>query len=496
VSDWAEYIDPQFLRFDPAMLGGELTPEERVAATAVWAEAMEAEIQVLYQHRDKDTNLTSNLPRLELPNFLGALEHLVEGESPERVVDLATSLEGLIAGLNRPRVLARVVEIRTAVARRLGEWSHAQFQAADASIDRLIEQGRSAEAVQAAQASHLRSQAAGEGAYEGAAYDGAMAQFSLGRALRRSGDAQGALQHLEEARRRFERFGQERMAAVALTDKADGLRDLGRYDEAAEAYQQTITRAEKRNDPRSVATNKNQLATVRLMQKSYSEALRLYGEAREVFERLNEPVVVAGLWHQIGMVCEDTGAHEAAEEAYQKSLNIRVQTGDRAGQAATLNQLGNLYSRMDRSEDAVRLYRQAAEIYVANGDLRYEGLVRNNIANKLVNLGRFDEARVEINRAIECDRPFGHVAHPWTSFDNLSDLERAVGDRPAALIARNQAIAAYLAYRRGGGAPRIDTTRVIAMVKQDPAAARAAPANPDLNCVVAAEITLGLENLG
>jgi hypothetical protein len=69
----------------------------------------------------------------------------------------------------------------------------------------------------------------------------------------------------------------------------------------------------------------------------------------------------------------------------------------------------------------------------------------------LLKLERYDEARREIQRAIECFKPFGHAAEPWKTFGILSDLERAVGNVGAAAQAREQALAAYLAYRRDGG---------------------------------------------
>jgi tetratricopeptide (TPR) repeat protein len=491
----AEYVEPGYLRFDPAMFGGNLAPEEREAATRAWAESMEQEVDSLYQYHHQNPALAHNLALSELPNFLAALEHLAAGHPLERVADFATTLEALISPLNRPRALARVVEIRAAVALRLPGWSHAQYRAEDASIDRLIDKGRVAEAVRAAQALQAKAEAAGEAAYAEAAHDGAMAQFTLGRALRMSGDARAALPHLENAQRRFERLNSPPMAGVALADKADCLLDLGRYDEAAEAYAQAIKSFEDLHNLRSVAACKNQLATVRLLQKNYSEALRLYAEVREVFEGLNEPVAVAAVWHQIGRVYEDAGEYETAEQSYQKSLSIWVRIGDRGGQAATLNQLGNLYSKVGRLEEAVRLCRQAAEIYVANGDLRREGTARNNIANVLVKLGRYDEVRLEIERAIECNKPFGHVAEPWTTFANLNDLERAVGNQLAALAARNQAIAAYLAYRSEGGVPEINSANLAAWVGEDPAAARARLADPELPYRAAAEIMLALRNL-
>jgi len=241
--------------------------------------------------------------------------------------------------------------------------------------------------------------------------------------------------------------------------------------------------------------SKCQLATVRLLQKNYAEALRLYFEVLEIFERLNEPGTVATAWHQIGTVYKDAGQFEPAEDAYQRSLTIEVRIGASRGQAATLNQLGRLYSSARRHEEAIRLYRQAADIYVQLGDLLRESMVRSNTANVLANLNQLDDARREIERAIECNKTFGHVAEPWKTFDILSDIERAAGNQSAALEARNRAIAAYLAYRRDGGAPEIDTNQLAGIVEQDREAARTAIADPQTPYGLAAEITLILEKI-
>jgi len=471
----AEVLEFNYLRFDPALapaLLADMNAEEREAARAAWAEAMEAMIGFLYRQQIEDANLAANLTSLELPNLLAALDHLPKAAEPERVVDRATSLEALIAPLGRARALARVVEIRSDAARRLGAWSHAQYLAERAAIERSIDRGRYAEAADLGRSLLAKVNAAGDAAYQEAPYDIAMAHITLGRTLQMSGASGEAVEHLDEAHERFQKVGAARMADTALTEKADGLTDLGRYDEAADLYEESIRRAEEISDSRQIAVNKGQLATVRAQQGRYPEALELYAEVRDIFKNLGEPSSVAVAWHQIGTVHREIGHPEAAEKAYQESLKIEVQLGDRAGEAATLNELGSLYSRMGRHEEAVLFYRQAAEVRVELGDLRREGLVRYNMADQLIRLNRYGEARSELLRAIECDRPFGHAAEPWKTFNILSDLERAVGNRPEALKARSQAVQAYLAYRRDGGESRTPGAQLCAMVARDPDTAR------------------------
>jgi tetratricopeptide (TPR) repeat protein len=212
---------------------------------------------------------------------------------------------------------------------------------------------------------------------------------------------------------------------------------------------------------------KGQLGIVRLKQQRYAEALEAHQQARDTFSRLNEPGSVAIAWHQIGMVHEQADQPEAAEEAYNQSLAIVVRLGDQAGQASTLGQLGNLYNYvMQRPEEAVAFYQRAAEIYGEIGDLAGEGRAQSNLANTLFKLQRLEEARQAIRRAIECNAPFGHAASPWTSWAILAAIETEAENSAAAADARQQALNAYLAYRRDGGEYQTRSGRLALDVRQ------------------------------
>ena len=117
---------------------------------------------------------------------------------------------------------------------------------------------------------------------------------------------------------------------MALHEKADCLTDLGRYVEAATAYEEAIRHAKEFRDLRQVAVSTGQLATLRLFQGRHKDALDLNTEARITFHQLGEPASVATAWHQIARVYEEAANFEAAETAYQESLKIKVQIGNRA----------------------------------------------------------------------------------------------------------------------------------------------------------------------
>lgn len=484
-----------FLRFDPALApallrelreqGGEAESHSRTR----WAQAYRGLAKFLYEQR-QDAHLAAHLTLLELPNLLAALRawsedttaavepstarpgpaaSVLPDATPEAVIEFATALEGLLAQLGRREALAEAAAIRARAARlhddqRDRGLTHAAFVAARSTIDRLLDAGRFAEAARAAQDLADRCEAAPDDAFPELGSDRAMALFTLGRALRESGNPRAALAPLDTARERFTSFAttmddpthrrsSARMASACVTDQGDCLIALGELEPAARKYEEAIKLDDARGDRRDVATGKFQLGTVRMQQRLYSDALDAYAEARETFEALEEPQSVATVWHQIGVVHQNAGHLDESETAYLRSLSMTMQAGNKPAEASTRLQLGNLYDRMPgRREDAVAFFLQSAEIFAdpATADPLKEGHARNNAANTLIALGRHEEARQQLQRAFACQAPYGINAEPWRMWGVLHALESAVGNHAAAAEAQAKAIASYASARRGG----------------------------------------------
>jgi tetratricopeptide (TPR) repeat protein len=481
----AEPREYNYLRLDPALpaylkLGQ--NAERLAELEASWTDAMIQLVGFLLQQNFKDSKMAFQLTLLELPNLLALLDRLdqrvaADSSTAETVSDTARKIEQLLANLGRPQALARAVAVREKAGTMIPEWGHARFSSDFVGIERLLQQGQFQPAYEKAQALLEKTKSVGPTAYKGADHDLAMATNLLGQVLSAAGQATPALELYIEAQRLFEALGErgERMASATLARQADCLTALGQLNEAAEKYEEAVERFEKLQDLRSVAAGKGQLATVRMLQDKYAEAVAGHEEARAIFERQNEPAMVATAWHQIGMVHHEAGHYDEAEAAYRQSLEIQTRTKNRAGQAMSLGQLGNLYDDcLNRPEEAVTFYRQAADIDVALGDLKNEGIDRNNIADTLRKLKRYDEARAEIMRAIECKSQFGHAAVPWTSFAILHDIEVAVGNQAAAQAAWQRARDAYLAYRQQGGYAQFNggklVEHVLGLISQQKAA--------------------------
>lgn len=466
------------LTLNPALcpyLRGRMDAAEREALTTRWVEVMVEYVEFLVQRSNQNPELAATLTVLELPNLFALLDLVQTAGDAEATIALATWLYELLQEFGKPRLLARLGQVRDTAAVALGDaWNHTRFEAARTRIELQETSGRLREALDGSQQLLQRTRAVGEQAYPDADYDLAMACWLLARVLKTAGGSEQALPLLDEARQRFEAVekqspgrGAERMVSVCISEQGESLLCLGRLDDAAAAYEESIRRDEQQGADRDVAVGKGQLGSVRMQQRRYDEALAAYVEARERFTQLNEPRSVAAGWHRTGIVYQEVGEPEAAEDAYRKSLAIMVQLGNVTGQADTLNQLGNLYKDvLNRPEEAAAFYRQAMDKYVESGDAANEGRTRYNIGRTLHNLRRLDEARGEIRRAIECEAQFGHAYEPWKGWDILADIETDAGNLTAAADAKCKAIDRYLAYRRDGGENHSGSGRLVFAVTQ------------------------------
>lgn len=463
------------LQLDPALPSYMLlsiSETEKEEMQAKWAEAMVGLLNYIFSERFQDTKLAVYHTILELANLLALLEYIKDRYSPENVVGIASEIEQLIARLHKPNALKKVVQIREKANNKIREWSEAAFEAERMKIERFIDQRNLQAAFEAAQKLLQKSLDQGEEAYSGADYDIAMAYHLMGQVLLHLGSSDKAIDFLDQALLRYGKLANignksaENMKAVSLEYKGTCLIFLGRLVEAENTYKKGLKISEKLGNEREVAVIKAQLGTVYMFQKRYAEAITAYEDAKNMFEQIGEFQSMAKAYHQIGIFYQETDNVKEAEKAYRQSLAIKIQIGDKQGEASSLTQLGNLYDQNGFCEEAIVFYRQACDIYVVLEDQQNEGRTRNNIAISLIELKRYDEARGEIIRTIECDSRFGHTAEPWTSYEVLSYLETETGNINDAEQAWEKAFSAYLSYRNDGGYGKSNSALIVEILKK------------------------------
>ena len=468
----AEPMPYGFLRFHPALcpyLYQELDEAVLDTSKARWSESLRQLSEFLYKQQSENSQLADSLTLLELSNLIKSLEYVQAQAIPEITLDRAVILEQLTMQVDKPQTLAKVRAIMEEGEKKSVGWEHARFEALRLQVERLLDAGNFPQALSVAQILLDKCIKAGEG-YEGADYDIAVANLLLGRVLRVGGAVEDALKSINAAHKSFCLLAGEvdtdavgNMISASLAKKGECLLDLGRLEESAAAYEESIHVAEELKSERHIAVGKGQLGTVRFSQGRYEEAIKAHNEAREIFENLGELNMAAVALQQTGVVFEETGQFEEAEQAFQQSLAVNVQQENPLDEARSLGRLGSLYAKMGRPEDAVIFFRRSAAKYTEINDMANEGRVRGNLTITLIMLKRYGEARQEIQRAIECFKPYGHHVEPWRAWDKLREIELADGNQEAAARAREQAIQLYLACRRDGGEDQNQGGRLCAL---------------------------------
>ncbi|HEV7504769.1 MAG TPA: CHAT domain-containing protein [Thermoanaerobaculia bacterium] len=460
-------VEGHYLFPDPALglaVADELIAEERSRMEERWLEAMLSFIRVLYRMFLQDAEVVAEGMQAALKDLLAALaraeEKVESGElAADAVLNAVTDLRQLGLFFGRPAVLTQLEVMRQRLERRLGGWSRAQFNSVNAEIEQRLTAGDVNGAVQAAERLRELAESAGD-ADKGAVYARALAQVSLGRALKFAGRASDAHSQLKEADVRLRELAKDgngpaaRMLSVVAGDLGDALRVLGRYDEAAEAQERGIAIDDQWENRWGAAVGRYHLGIIRFSQGLLQEALDAFRQARQTFESLHNPDGVAGAWYQIGCVHQEAGDWDRAEDAYQSSLRMNVELGNKSRQALILNQLGILYRISGRLEESAQLCRQAATHSEELGDSFAQVRSLSNLASVLWELGRLDEALEAAIHSAHLMVPFGHAAEPWKTWNILYDIESLAGHLDAAAMARARAIELYAAYRRDGGAPQ------------------------------------------
>ena len=93
---------------------------EREALTARWVAAMRAYVEFLVQQQSQNTEIAATLTVLELPNLFALLDQVQAAGDAEATIDLTTSLYSLLQNAGKPRLLARVGQVRDAAAAAAG----------------------------------------------------------------------------------------------------------------------------------------------------------------------------------------------------------------------------------------------------------------------------------------------------------------------------------------------------------------------------------------
>jgi tetratricopeptide (TPR) repeat protein len=108
------------------------------------------------------------------------------------------------------------------------------------------------------------------------------------------------------------------------------------------------------------------------------------------------------------------GASRHRDHPVNKSNEeIRAWQPTTSNQPAGKDQLATVQMYQEEYAEAVAGHEAARIIFERLNEPKSIATAWHQIGSLHVEAGRYDEARTEIRRAIECKRQFGHAASPW-----------------------------------------------------------------------------------
>jgi DNA-binding NtrC family response regulator/tetratricopeptide (TPR) repeat protein len=156
--------------------------------------------------------------------------------------------------------------------------------------------------------------------------------------------------------------------------------------------------------------------------------------------RLGNDEGMAGAYNNLGILAKRSGDLASAIDYFERALEIDRRLGRPASIARRLNNLGVALYRMSRWSEAETSLRKALEIYAGLGAARDVVSVESALGNVCRVRRDWEAARRHFTSALNASREAGYLRAEALALEFLGDLEKDMGDYPAALELLDQAL--------------------------------------------------------
>ncbi|WP_328873491.1 tetratricopeptide repeat protein [Streptomyces sp. NBC_00287] len=198
----------------------------------------------------------------------------------------------------------------------------------------------------------------------------------------------------------------------------------GRYEEAATAYEESLTVFRTLGDRRRLGNATQGLGDVRQVQGRYEEAATAYQDALGLCQTIDDRLGQANAIKGLGDIHHMQGRYEEAATAYQEALTIYRTLGNRLGQANAIKGLGDIHYTQGRYEEATTAHQEALSIYQTLGDRLGQANATHGLGSVHQALGRYEKAIAALSAAMDLYAQIGVT--DWAdqcrrSLDELGD---------------------------------------------------------------------------
>jgi signal transduction histidine kinase/CheY-like chemotaxis protein/class 3 adenylate cyclase/Flp pilus assembly protein TadD len=285
---------------------------------------------------------------------------------------------------------------------------------------------------------------------------------SLGISHAFMGNYEDAIQNFQKSLEIAESINHIKSVLGSQVNIANIYYQLGKYELAQSAYEQTADKAARAGDTVVLESAINNLGNIHLQQGNLDTALVYYEKSLMLATLINHKNGMAMSNSNIGLILSEKGRYIEALEHMLRSRDIKEDMDDLYGMATELNSIGMIFFLLEDYEkasdyweqhrtlaeklkdknaisismhnfatlnaarreydQALEFARKGLEITMETGNKIGHASAHNKMANIYKDMGRFEEARASYNRAMEIYRELDAKSSIAAIFVNLGGI--------------------------------------------------------------------------
>lgn len=196
-----------------------------------------------------------------------------------------------------------------------------------------------------------------------------------------------ALSYANAVTEEAEQQGLAEMRAKGRRFSGDVLQMMGRFDEAAEAYEEAVAQFTRLGEKSELANTLNSLASMDAVRERHEEATTRFKECVVLFEQVGDVLAKAIALNNLGYLADANGQTEAAASYYEASLVDFERIQYTRGIAAVKNNLVVLYGSLGRMDEAEAAGKESLALKADMEDRLGIIISLKNLGDLLVNRG-------------------------------------------------------------------------------------------------------------
>ena len=255
--------------------------------------------------------------------------------------------------------------------------------------------------------------------------------LTLGRILRRQGETSAGQRHLQAGFALAKQIGDQRRVAQALLARITPLMDSD-LSEARQIASEALSIYHALGDELGEGHAISRLAMTMTGGSDIEESRRLFTRARDIFLKYNVRSAYVNILQHLISVEISSGNLEEAVRLAEDGLSIAQELGSKVLIGNMLQLLGQCNVHRRQLDQAERYEREAITIFRQLRDVSWLAFAQLNLGYLLFLQGKFDQAQVELEAALDLSRAGNMLELILKSLTNLSlvlvetdDLERA-----------------------------------------------------------------------